>query len=647
MKRALSVFSPKSGDVQALLFWAIALFLTPMAVFVAVAILWPQAQPNLQTVSQAELWLEPLGNVEFDQPHLQELLKNKPDLAHVDWAPVNLPNSIELGSSVDLPVDAPKSRAWFRIQVPSELRDTAKSGRLGLMGNRVVGGPWAVWVNGKLVRENLVNWRMQWNTPLRVMLPLDAKEILLAVPYIQTKGYAMGSLFIGPADGIDLAWQARNFWQADAPRAASLTAVLLFIMSLPLAFGRRQEPVYLLLSANILVLCLTNLQYFYDFTGQDKLSEWFGAVMDLSFNWYIVLSLLFAFEFERIPVYRFRALLIVYASVSTVVALPIWGSDHYALVAQHYGNVTVYLVGILVFFWHVFRAPSREGVALLVALTAQLLMGVHSLLYVTNQTHPDHVHTFPFGIVGIFMVFMYAISRRTVAALNQSESHQAELEKKLAEQKQQLAEQYTMLQQLELEHGLATQREAILQDLHDGLGSNLTSALLQARGGQLTPDNTLLLLQDLTDELRHLSKTTSLAPRGLNDILAELRQRVQSRLNQGGIQLEWAVDINLPNAHQSIPAGGQHLRAIVSEAIANIIKHANASRIRVEAMVRDESVCISIIDNGAGFDPARCENGRGLPGMRQRAMALNATLELVSLPGHGTRCSLTLPLATK
>lgn len=646
MKRVLPVLSPKRGQVQTLLFWAIALFLLPMAVFVAVVLLQPQSRSSLQTLSNVALWLEPLGEVAFDPSYLQGLTRTEVDLMRADWAPVTLPNSIELGASVDLPVNAPKARAWFRLRLPPGLvAGTAKNGRLALMGNRVVGGPWAVWVNGKLVQANLADWRMQWNTPLRVVLPLGTQEILLAVPYVKSKGYAMGSLFVGPVDAIDAAWQARNFWQADAPRAASLTAVLLFVMSIPLALGRRREPVFFLLSLNALVWGVVNLQYFYDFTGQDELSKWFGVVMDLSINWNIVLGLLFAFEFERLQMPRLRAALILYACVTTVLALPMWGDDQYALVSQHYGNVLVFTLGLVVLAWHVWRSPRREGVALLCALLVQLALGVHSLLYVTNQTHPDHVHTFPYSVVANFVVFMYAISRRTVVALNRAEGHQAELEHKLTEQKAELAAQHNLVRQLELEKSLAIQREAMLQDLHDGLGSNLTSALLQARGGQLSPDSTLLLLQDLTDELRHLGKSTATDPRSLNDILAELRERVQGRLKHGGIALQWQVDINLPNVHQTIPIGGQHLRAILSEAIANCIKHAGATQIRVSAELQNGSVEITVSDNGKGLDQTRVENGRGLPGLRHRAAKLGATLQLLSQPGQGTQWRLNLPLA--
>jgi signal transduction histidine kinase len=646
MKRVPPIFSPSPAQAQTLLRWALGLFVLPLALFVAVAMLQAPPPPQVLALRSAELWQEPLGRQVFDAARLKALVQTAPDFSQATWQPVSLPAHIELGASVDLPPDAPKLRAWFRVQVPSALSGSANaSGRLGLMGNRVMGGPWAVWANGQLVQANLADWRMQWNTPMRVMLPPGATELLIAVPYAQAQGYAMGTLFVGPADAIDLAWQARNFWQADAPRAASVIALVMMLVSLQLALGRRREPVFALLTANALVWALVNLQYFYDFTGQDRLSAWFGAAMDVSINWSIALNALFVFEFERIRVPRLRVGLVLYACVMTLLTLPLWHWEKNALLAQSYVNAVVYVLAIAVLAWHVVRRPNREGVVLCLALVVQLALGLHSVFYLTNQTQPDHVYTHPFAVVVMFLAFMYAINRRTVLALDTSERHQAELEAQLAEQQQRLVEQHAKVQQLEIQNRLAAQRDSLMQDLHDGLGSNLTSALLQARGRTLSKDETLLLLQDLTDELRNLNQPTAPDQCNLNTLLAELRQRVQHRLVHGGIQLVWAVDPGLPAIQREGAAVGQHLRALLNEAIANVIKHAQATQVCVSAQVLGEQVRIEITDNGCGFSPGLSEPGRGLPGMRERARLLGARLYIDAGEGPGCRWRLELPWA--
>ena len=652
MKRALQVLSPSPTQAQALLNWALALVALPLALFIAVAVLLPQPPKAVTPIQTAELWLEPLGQYPFDQAHLTPLVGSAPDFTQAVWQTVTLPNSAPLAASVDLPDDAPKVRAWFRLRIPPEFatsRDIASSGRLGLMGNRVMGGPWAVWVDGHLVQANLADWRMQWNTPLRVMLPPltanggTAGTILIAVPFAQAQGYAMGSLFIGPADAIDGAWAARNFWGADLSRAATLVATVLMLATLQLALGRRKERIFVLLCANAAYWAVSNLQYFYDFTGQETLSRWFGAAVDVSINWVVVLSILFAFEFEQIKLPRLRVVLVLYACGSVLLTLPLWQWGQNALVAQHYINVAVFLGCGLLFLRHVVRNPSREGVALCVAILALPLLGLHDVMALSAQHSPDDVYLYPMGGAIMFMLFMYVTNRRYLSALSTSERHQSEMQEKLLEQEQRLAEQHLALQRLEIDKSLVKQHETIMQDLHDGMGSNLTSALLQARGGALTPSETLLLLQDLTDELRNLRRSALSDQRGLNEVLAELRQRVQHRLTHGGIRLKWMVEPSLP-APCCGPAVGQHLRAMLSEAIANVIKHAGATQITVGASVQGDSVVIEIIDDGQGCDLAQVDPGRGLIGMRQRAQALGAALDIDTAPGQGCRWRLQLPL---
>ncbi|MES2016025.1 MAG: ATP-binding protein [Pseudomonadota bacterium] len=649
--------SPGARLAQMLFWWVVAIFILPITAFVALALLQAKPHSQVQRVTSVQRWIEPLGEVVFTEHYLQKLVQTAPDFSRAQWRTVVLPDSVELDSSIALPANAAKARVWFRVTLAAALHGRqAPLGRLSIMGNRVMGAPWSVWTNEHLLQANLADWRIQWNTPLRVVLPETFNQqsgagenaLLIAIPYAKAQGYAMGSLFIGAADAIDLAWQDRNFWQADVPRTASLVALLLFFLNLQLAAGRRQEPVFAILCINALLLALSNLQYFYDFTGQDDLSKWFGSVMDASINWIVVFDMLFALEFLRIRATPLRIALLLYGAISTLATLPVWQWDENALMVQHYLNLSVYLAGYIMLTWHVVRNTTREGVIILLALAVQFAFGVHTLLNVTSQLHPDQIFTFPFGPIMTFVAFMYANNRRAIGAINTAERAQAELEAQLAQQQRQLQEQHAVMQQLEVKSRLASQRELMLQDLHDGLGSNLTSALLQARSGALQKDDTVLLLQDLAEELRNLSKAAPEDARNLNEVLADIRQRVRHRLLHGGIELEWDISLNLPAVCQQHPASGQHLRAMFSEAIANVIKHAQARRIRISAALhagagQQHEVRIEIADDGQGYDPARIERGRGLPGMRQRAAAIGARLEIASTLAQGTQWRLYLP----
>jgi signal transduction histidine kinase len=81
---------------------------------------------------------------------------------------------------------------------------------------------------------------------------------------------------------------------------------------------------------------------------------------------------------------------------------------------------------------------------------------------------------------------------------------------------------------------------------------------------------------------------------------------------------------------------------VVSEALTNAAKHANASRVDIEASVRDRSLRLSVRDDGVGgAEPAR---GSGLVGLRDRVEAVGGSIEITSPPGHGTHVVVQLPL---
>jgi signal transduction histidine kinase len=100
------------------------------------------------------------------------------------------------------------------------------------------------------------------------------------------------------------------------------------------------------------------------------------------------------------------------------------------------------------------------------------------------------------------------------------------------------------------------------------------------------------------------------------------------------------------------PEQAEQLRHIVTEAFSNILRHAHASGVTVHMACTRRRFTLEIRDDGAGFDPAaapaRGRRGRaqGLQNIRRRAELLDATLEIESAPGRGTRLSLTMPVAT-
>jgi signal transduction histidine kinase len=87
------------------------------------------------------------------------------------------------------------------------------------------------------------------------------------------------------------------------------------------------------------------------------------------------------------------------------------------------------------------------------------------------------------------------------------------------------------------------------------------------------------------------------------------------------------------------------LYRIAQEALHNVVKHAHANQARVRLELDGDEACLSVEDDGEGFDDATADEGQlGLTGMRARAGRLGGTVSIRSTPGVGTVVEARIPL---
>jgi len=100
---------------------------------------------------------------------------------------------------------------------------------------------------------------------------------------------------------------------------------------------------------------------------------------------------------------------------------------------------------------------------------------------------------------------------------------------------------------------------------------------------------------------------------------------------------------------QSIPLNDRQcttLFRIVQEALTNILRHAQATRVAVALKVVDDILELTVSDNGRGITPAETQSKKslGLLGMRERAHLIGGRLDITGLPGVGTTVQVRAPL---
>ncbi len=87
------------------------------------------------------------------------------------------------------------------------------------------------------------------------------------------------------------------------------------------------------------------------------------------------------------------------------------------------------------------------------------------------------------------------------------------------------------------------------------------------------------------------------------------------------------------------------LYRIAQEALQNAVKHARSQRLDVRLICAPDGLLLEVCDNGAGFDPLASYPGHlGLRSMRERAIGVGGTLDIVSAPDCGTQIRARIPI---
>ncbi len=199
------------------------------------------------------------------------------------------------------------------------------------------------------------------------------------------------------------------------------------------------------------------------------------------------------------------------------------------------------------------------------------------------------------------------------------------------------------------------ERKRIARELHDETSQSLASLLISLeRIDGVIPED----LPHLKERLRAARSLTTRAIDDLRTLVADLRPLVlddlglapairwyaSDRLEPEGIDVTVEAEADLPRLPPHIETA---VFRIAQEAISNVLSHADAGQVRVK-LFRGHGLELEIEDDGIGFDSALPvpPDGRqhmGLFGIRERAAALGGEARVESVPGEGTRVSVTIP----
>lgn len=247
--------------------------------------------------------------------------------------------------------------------------------------------------------------------------------------------------------------------------------------------------------------------------------------------------------------------------------------------------------------------------------------------------------TFVYGVVYFLLAAFIAIIREAVAAREEIQKQQVELQ---AAHRQ--LQNYTAHAE---ELAVLQERNRLARELHDSVTQSLYSLTLLAEAGQrmikardlqqIEGNQARLgeIAQQALQEMRLL--VYELRPLALKNVglIGALNQRLEAVERRSGVEARLEVDGEFACSETL----EEELYRIAQEALNNALKHARASEVKVHIRCDKSSVALEVVDNGSGFDLSEAgdKGGMGLTSMSERAAKIGGTLTLQSSPGQGTR----------
>jgi two-component system sensor histidine kinase UhpB len=192
------------------------------------------------------------------------------------------------------------------------------------------------------------------------------------------------------------------------------------------------------------------------------------------------------------------------------------------------------------------------------------------------------------------------------------------------------------------------ERRRIARELHDEVGQTLTGVMLLVEGMATTiPEE----LREQLDELRETARrgieevrriARELRPEALEDLglPSALSALATSFGEQAKVPVERQLEpgLRLPEEQELV------IYRVAQEALTNVARHANASKVQLRLEHTDEQVVLTVRDDGRGLPSGVFPSSHGVRGMRERAMLIGAQLSVTGPPSGGTEVQLSMPL---
>ncbi|WP_052055486.1 sensor histidine kinase [Myxosarcina sp. GI1] len=264
---------------------------------------------------------------------------------------------------------------------------------------------------------------------------------------------------------------------------------------------------------------------------------------------------------------------------------------------------------------------------------------------ILKRLPPEEANRVLFGLLfnsallfGLVLAFVL-LSVSTILAEHQSRQQLTIANRRLRQYAQKLEDR-----------AILQERNRIAREIHDSVGHYLTAQSIQLENAAL------FLEQDRTKAASYIQKARQLGKEALQNIRQSVATLRNNILQGRSLELALAKLIDEFEANNNIAIASKinlttvsteidtALYRIVQEALTNVVKHSQATKVELDLDIKNNYVCLTVKDNGCGFEPQENTTGFGIQGMQERTQALDGSFSVNSQYGAGCKVKVKIPL---
>lgn len=458
-------------------------------------------------------------------------------------------------------------------------------------------------------------------------------------------GY-LGPLFFGDADVLLHRYQMREFLTVRLPIGLGIVMILFALSSWYIYIKRPGENQFLWFGLAMALFSVDTINVFVTDIPVPRL-QWEIYVQIVVFA-FAASTILFIHRFTNTGWQKIEPLLGALLVVQVVVLAVVPKQDFFTVKNLFNMIIITYGVVLVISVARKFKTTvSKEAGVTLLAGVILLALSVHTWLIHSGTISPEKLHVIHFGAPGFFLLTSFALLRKFLGSLQETEILARTLDQRVHDRERQLIVSYEQVKQMEQRQAIAEERVRITRDMHDGFAGQLVGAIAMTESNRTSMNELSRQLRSALMDLRIMIDTLDPNTHEFAVALGMLRSRIQPLLDSRNFALLWNVD-GVPYTLSLHPFMTLSILRVLQECFTNLLKYSDGSTAQLDAnfvqQVSSAILKIRIWEDGKGFEPGIAE-GRGLANVRKRIDAMNGKIVYQPID-HGFEIRFAIPVPT-